>query len=280
MATSVSQGRETPPVPSRWSGSSRGAQTSPEPFDRSGPDSASRTMHGARRSRRGSQPRSDAEETVASRRERSTWSAVDPKGEADRLGHDPPGDHLGEVDLERPRDAVPRDVLEFRADHQAIIARAPRNAGRPSPDRLLAGHRDPARQGLTGSLMDRDQAVEQRPVHRLGEADLQGIAGLGPRRTDAPGLGIRRGLVRLPGPERLAKALLEGTPRRVGPLAVHDQLVRLAGLEDRAVLLARLEPALDPARVEQQGEARPIAGPELFVEFQEGRVHRLAGRVD
>ena len=65
---------------------------------------------------------------------------------------------------------------------------------------------------------------------------------------------------------------------RVGPVAIDDQRIRLAGFQDRPDFLARLEPALDSTRVEQEREPSPVGGPEFFVQLEERRVDRLARR--
>jgi hypothetical protein len=54
--------------------------------------------------------------------------------------------------------------------------------------------------------------------------------------------------------ERLPKALAQGEALRVGPPGIDDESVGLPFLERGTGILARLQAALDAARIEQQRE--------------------------
>ena len=80
--------------------------------------------------------------------------------------------------------------------------------------------------------------------------------------------------------EGLANAAEERSALGVGPRLVDDERVGLARFEGGAGLFARFQARLDPARVEEQGQAGARGVPELFAQLEEGEVDRLSGGVE
>ena len=114
-----------------------------------------------------------------------------------------------------------------------------------------------------------------------GNSIASRLARSGRGRVNRPG---RRGREwsRRAGPTRNVRRTerASGTPPALGQSLVDDKGVRLALLQDRTDLLPRLEPALDPPRIEQQGEPRSVGRPELLVQLQERIGDGVAGRVE
>ena len=64
---------------------------------------------------------------------------------------------------------------------------------------------------------------------------------------------------------------------RIGPVAIDHQRVRLSGFKNRPDLFTWLQPALDPAWIEEQEREPPaVARPELLVQLQKRVGHSPA----
>jgi hypothetical protein len=113
-------------------------------------------------------------------------------------------------------------------------------------------------------------------VERFGNRHGQGLAGIGGGRLQFPVAHVRLHIIGRAGAERLADLRRERVALGVGPVARDDEGVGLAFLEDGTEHLARLQPALDPAGIEEEREALAGLIPQFLVQFEERPLDDLA----
>src|SRR5262245_22192089 len=111
--------------------------------------------------------------------------------------------------------------------------------------RFLARDGGLAGDGATARVFNGNHALEERGVEGLGRGQDEWVARAGLRRFEAPGFGVRRGVVGRAGAKGLAEGFFERATFGVGPVAVNDEGVGLARFEDRPKLLSGDQATLD-----------------------------------
>ena len=107
-----------------------------------------------------------------------------------------------------------------------------------------------------------DQPKRKGVIHRITESDGQRSARRVHRGFEFPFGRIRRLAIGRGYAERFLERLREGKPVGVVPILVNQQGITFASFECRSNFFQWFDAALDPARVDEQGEAGLRAVPE------------------
>ena len=120
-----------------------------------------------------------------------------------------------------------------------------------------------------------------------GEGGIKGLSEGDPKRftracggiAKLPFPGLRLAVIRRSRAKLLGKGLFQQPSRGVLPRAVDPESVVFAILKHRPDHFVGKEAALDPARIEKNGEARHLGIPEFLRQFQKGIGHPFAHAV-